>query len=138
MSNSLRDEVKDAIRVAILDSPYWPKEKGDPIDLVCSIADEVFAVMGIPEDEQDLPVETAKEVIGLGRNQFANGWTAEDVHGHREELELPEWDNDKAERFLALLEKRLEGLSTPDGNALIEDELLDEAEHGWEYWERGR
>lgn len=69
MVNSLRDEMKDSIRNIILDSPYYnAKELGDPIDLVCDIADTVLETLGISEDEQDLPADIMKNILSIRRS----------------------------------------------------------------------
>lgn len=67
MGNSLRDEIKDIVRLSIMDSSFYDSSKGDPIDLVCNITDNIFEVLGIPEEEQDLPIETAIQLLNLGR-----------------------------------------------------------------------
>ena len=50
MANSLRDEVKDAISEQIRDFTI------ETADLSANIADSIFGVLGITEDQQDKPL----------------------------------------------------------------------------------
>lgn len=120
MANSLRDSVKDAIIATLGDRPFM-----DVPEVAADIADAVFDAMGIPEYAQDAPLEVALSRIA---DFSCSGWTVEDIHLRRGELELPEWSKEEAENFLKPLLKHLEMLSTADGNALIDDELLADLE----------
>lgn len=61
MSNSLRDEVEDAIKEILGDRPFM-----DVDDVACQIADAVFGVMGIPENDQDLSADAARYLLKIG------------------------------------------------------------------------
>ncbi|MGO9014642.1 MAG: hypothetical protein ACLQF0_06645 [Dissulfurispiraceae bacterium] len=64
VSNSLRDEVKDVI-AEILGDYIIPGI--DAREKSSDIADAVFETLGIPETEQDLPSDTVRALISMGR-----------------------------------------------------------------------
>lgn len=51
MPNSLRDEIKDAIRYALDEA----QDKNFDADIIANIADAVFEILGISPKDQDKP-----------------------------------------------------------------------------------
>jgi hypothetical protein len=57
-------------------------------------------------------------------------WSLEDIHGYRENAELPEWTDERADRFLASISRLIEDRSIELGWEIIESAMpLGDDEH---------
>lgn len=125
MSNSLRDEIKDAIAAALTGGQTIP-DSAD-YEMAAGIADAVFGVMDISEQLQDEEMEKLVIEANKKENSYALiRWSVEDVLTLR-----PKWTKDAAENALSDASRYIQDRSIETGWAVLEDCLGDEDGGEW-------